>query len=58
MRRLMEVARDRDLEIIEGQVLSDNKKMLELMRSLNFSIESDAEDNSIKLVSAKLHTFA
>ena len=58
MRSLMAVARDRDLEIIEGQVLSDNKKMLELMRSLDFDIENDAEDSSIKHVVAKLHTFA
>jgi acetyltransferase len=51
----MEVARDRDLEVMEGQVLSDNKKMLELMASLNFKISIHPDDNSIKHVVAQLH---
>jgi len=36
MRSLMGVARDRDLEKMEGTVLSNNSKMLELMTSLDF----------------------
>jgi len=56
MRNLMEVARDRELEIMEGQVLSDNKRMLELMKSLKFKIETDPEDSAIKRVVAQLHT--
>jgi acetyltransferase len=55
MSNLMEVARNRDLEIMQGQVLSDNKRMLELMKSLDFRIEAHPEDNAIKLVEAKLH---
>ena len=55
MRNLMEVARDRELEIMEGQVLSDNKRMLELMKSLKFKIEMDPEDSAIKRVVAQLH---
>ena len=55
MRNLMEVARDRELEVMEGQVLSNNKRMLELMRSLNFDIEIDPEDESIRHVVAQLH---
>ena len=55
MRNLMEVARDRDLEVMEGQVLSDNKKMLELMASLDFEISIDPDDTSIKHVVAQLH---
>ena len=55
MRNLMEVARDRELEVMEGQVLSDNKKMIELMSLLNFEISVDPEDNSIKRVVAQLH---
>jgi len=56
MRNLMEIARDRELETMEGQVLSDNKKMLELMASLNFRSEVDPEDSSIRHVVAQLHS--
>jgi acetyltransferase len=55
MQKLMEIARDRDLERMEGQVLANNFKMLDLMRSLNFQIGSDPEDSSIKQVEAQLH---
>ena len=55
MRNLMEVARDRELEVMEGQVLGENKKMLELMESLNFEIEIDPEDRSVRHVVAQLH---
>ncbi len=58
MLNLMEIARDRDLEVMEGQVLSDNKKMLELMTSLNFEISIHPDDSSIKLVVAQLHKSA
>ena len=55
MRNLMEIARDRELEVMEGQVLSDNKRMLALMESLDFSVEIDPDDNAIKRVVAQLH---
>jgi len=55
MRNLMEIARDRDLEKMEGKVLSNNSKMLELMTSLNFQISNDPEDAAVKLVEVKLH---
>jgi len=35
---------------MEGQVLSNNNRMLTLMKSLNFAIEQDPEDNAIKRV--------
>ena len=54
MRNLMDVARDRDLEVMEGQVLSNNKRMLDLMKSLNFSISNDPDDTEIKRVEARL----
>jgi len=54
MRNLMDVARDRDLEVMEGQVLSKNSKMLDLMTSLNFSISNDPDDMEIKRVEARL----
>jgi acetyltransferase len=54
MQKLMEVARDRDLETIEGQVLGNNFRMLNLMTSLNFTIRNDSDDNSIKWVGKRL----
>ena len=50
MHQLMEIARDRGLERMEGEVLSNNFKMLDLMKSLNFHITTSPEDNSIKQV--------
>lgn len=54
MRDLMDVARDRNLETMEGQVLSSNSRMLELVASLNFQIRNDPDDPAIKQVEAKL----
>ena len=56
MRRLMQIARDRGLERIEGQVLGNNVKMLQLMKALNFQIANDPDDPSIKVAAAQLHT--
>jgi len=47
MLHLMEIARDRGLKVFEGEVLSDNHKMLELLRSLDFRIAKNAEDPGI-----------
>lgn len=54
MRNLMDVARDRNLERIEGQVLSKNSRMLDLMTSLNFSISNDPDDTAVKRVERRL----
>jgi len=54
MQRLMDVARDRGLERMEGQVLANNHRMLELVTSLKFVIHDDPEDNAVKLVIADL----
>ena len=54
MRNLMDVAHDRDLERIEGQVLSKNSRMLDLMTSLNFSISNDPDDTAVKRVERRL----
>ena len=56
MTRLMQIARDRDLELIEGQVLGNNVKMLALMKTMNFQITNDEEDPSVKVASARLHS--
>ena len=39
MNRLMEIARDHGLEVIEGDVLAKNYKMINLARSMGFAIE-------------------
>jgi len=54
MRNLMDIARDRDLERMQGQVLARNSKMLDLMTSLSFTIENDPDDTAVKRVEARL----
>ncbi|MCU7851651.1 MAG: bifunctional acetate--CoA ligase family protein/GNAT family N-acetyltransferase [Candidatus Thiodiazotropha sp. (ex Monitilora ramsayi)] len=50
MHQLMEIARDRGLEKMEGEVLSNNFKMLDLMKSLYFRISTSPDDSGIKQV--------
>jgi acetyltransferase len=54
MNLLMKVARDRGLETMEGEVLSANSKMLDLLRSLDFRIHNVPDDAGIKAVSKEL----
>ncbi|MCP4044378.1 MAG: bifunctional acetate--CoA ligase family protein/GNAT family N-acetyltransferase [Gammaproteobacteria bacterium] len=54
MHKLIDVARNRSLEVMEGQVLANNYRMLELMASLNFSISNDPNDTGIKVVKTNL----
>jgi len=54
MQKLMDIARDRGLERMEGQVLASNSRMLNMMRSLNFRIGPDPEDTAVKLVEIAL----
>ena len=54
MKDLMDVARDRDLSEMEGQVLSSNSKMLDLVQTLGFRVGNDPDDPSIKQVVARL----
>lgn len=51
---LMEAARDRDLSVIEGEVLSSNHKMLRLMTRLGYAIKVSEEDPSVMNVSKPL----
>ncbi|MCG8370681.1 MAG: bifunctional acetate--CoA ligase family protein/GNAT family N-acetyltransferase [Proteobacteria bacterium] len=55
MRDLMDVARDRDIDLMEGQVLSENKRMLKLMTALGFDIGVDPDDRMITRVARRLH---
>jgi acetyltransferase len=50
MYHLMEIARNRGLIIMEGEVLSNNTKMLNLMRGLDFHIEHTPEDPGLTQV--------
>ena len=54
MQKLIEIARNRGLEIMEGQILANNFRMLELMLSLNFQIKNDPENTGIKLAVTRL----
>ena len=54
MKDLMDVARDRDLSAMEGQVLSNNTKMLDLVQTLGFRVSNSPDDPSIKQVVARL----
>jgi len=51
---LMEAARSKGLEVIEGEVLSHNHNMLKLMNRMGFSIKPHAEDTGIMQVSKRL----
>jgi acetyltransferase len=55
MQKLIDIARNRSLEIMEGQVLANNYRMLELMKSLNFQISNDPTDPGIKLAVQRLN---
>lgn len=55
MQKLIDIARNRGLEVMEGQVLANNYRMLELMMSLNFQIGNDPNDPGIKLVVTRLN---
>jgi len=55
MQKLIEIARNRGLEVMEGQVLANNYRMIELMMSLNFQVSNDPSDPGIKLVVTRLN---
>jgi acetyltransferase len=50
MRAIVEAARSKGLKRIEGYVLSSNSKMLGMMSYLGFTIETDREDPTMKIV--------
>jgi len=54
MEALMEVARSRQLQHMEGMVLAQNSKMLKLMKKLGFAARVDPDDLSMTLVSRAL----
>jgi acetyltransferase len=54
MLSIMDFAREKGLNEIEGLVLANNPNMLKLMKSLGFTVKSFAEDPDFKLVTHKL----
>jgi acetyltransferase len=50
MQRLMNIARDRGLEVMEGEVLAQNAKMLRLCRKLGFRVMHDIDDPEVVTV--------
>jgi len=54
MSKLIEVARDRGIERMDGEVLSNNHKMLELVKGLGFKVRNDPDDIKIKQVELQL----
>jgi acetyltransferase len=50
MEALMEAARGQGVHVIEGQVLSDNQRMLSLMQELGFSVRPSRDDPGIRVV--------
>lgn len=54
LRSLMDAARSRGLETMEGSVLSGNAKMLALMDGLGFTLEASAGDPTLRHVVKKL----
>ena len=55
MRRIIDYARRRGIGEIYGEVLQENKPMLQLDRTLGFAIHTDHDDPSVKHVILKLH---
>ena len=51
---LFEVARDKGLKVMEGEVLAANRSMLGLVERLGFSVRTSEEDPSVKQVKKAL----
>jgi acetyltransferase len=54
MYRIMELARQRGLEVMEGDVLTKNKCMLDLAKSTGFAIELVDGDPTLRKMTRKL----
>jgi acetyltransferase len=46
---LIETARNKGLDCMNGLFLSNNERMLKFVQSLGFVLSNDPEDNSVKL---------
>jgi acetyltransferase len=50
MKRLLEIARSRGLDMMEGEVLTANHRMLELVRSMDFQIQRSPGNPGVEYV--------
>ncbi len=50
MEALMEAARSQGIRVIEGEVLSDNHRMLSLVKGLGYSVRPSQDDPGIRIV--------
>ncbi len=50
MKRLIEIARSRGLDLMEGEVLTGNHRMLDLVKSMDFQVERSPDDPGILYV--------
>jgi acetyltransferase len=50
----MEIARSRGLDMIEGEVLADNHRMLEMVKKMGFHVQMAVDDPTIRNVSRSL----
>jgi len=54
LRCLMEAARDRGLQSMEGEILADNQPMLRLITALGFTVRTSGEDAGVRLAQKAL----
>ncbi|MEA3511011.1 MAG: bifunctional acetate--CoA ligase family protein/GNAT family N-acetyltransferase [Actinomycetota bacterium] len=50
LKRLMEIALSRGLDSMEGEVLAENHRMLDMVRSMGFQVQTSTDDPGVKLV--------
>ena len=50
LKRLMEIARARGLDRIEGEVLTANHRMLDLVRAMDFQIDRSKDNPGVMYV--------
>ena len=50
MKRLMEIARARGLDLMEGEVLTANHRMLDLVRSMDFQVQRSPNNPGVEYV--------
>lgn len=54
LKRLMEIALSRGLDMMEGEVLTSNHRMLELVRSMDFQVQRNKDNPGVQYVWTKL----
>jgi acetyltransferase len=50
LKRLMVIALSRGLDLMEGEVLAENHRMLDMVKSMGFQIQSTPDDPGVKFV--------